>query len=129
MLTGKPKFYMNMVIPWEDSLLSNLYRLKNVVVLVGVLLVRTSKRANTFLKCIRDSRSLEEILRHIVGEMDYTQLRETVLDPRNRVLNKITLQDCEQAAEELIKIAMGKDAEVRRIYIEENSNKANLLNL
>ena len=61
--------------------------------------------------------------------MDYTQLRETVLDPRNRVLNKITLQDCEQAAEELIKIAMGKDAEVRRIYIEENSNKANLLNL
>ena len=72
---------------------------------------------------------MEEILRHIVGEMDYTQLRETVLDPRNRVLNKITLQDCEKASEELIKIAMGKDAEVRRIYIEENSNKANLLNL
>ena len=64
-----------------------------------------------------------------MGEMDYTQLRETVLDPRNRVLNKITLQDCEKASEELIKIAMGKDAEVRRIYIEENSNKANLLNL
>ena len=72
---------------------------------------------------------MEEILRHVVGEMDYTQLRETVLDPRNRVLNKITLQDCEKASEELIKIAMGKDAEVRRIYIEENSNKANLLNL
>ena len=61
--------------------------------------------------------------------MDYTQLRETVLDPRNRVLNKITLQDCEKASEELIKIAMGKDTEARRIYIEENSNKANLLNL
>ena len=72
---------------------------------------------------------MEEILRRIVGEMDYTQLRETVLDPRNRVLNKITLQDCEQASEELIKIAMGKDTEARRIYIEENSNKANLLNL
>ena len=72
---------------------------------------------------------MEEILRHVVGEMDYVQLRETVLDPRNRVLNKITLQDCEEASEELIKIAMGKDAEVRRIYIEENSNKANLLNL
>ena len=72
---------------------------------------------------------MEEILRHVVGEMDYTQLRETVLDPINRVLNKITLQDCEQAAEELIKIAMGKDAEVRRTYIEENSNRANLLNL
>ena len=72
---------------------------------------------------------MEEILRHVVGEMDYTQLRETVLDPRNRVLNKITLQDCEKASEELIKIAMGKDAEVRRTYIEENSNRANLLNL
>ena len=72
---------------------------------------------------------MEEILRHVVGEMDYTQLRETVLDPRNRVLNKITLQDCEEASEELIKIAMGKDAEVRRNYIEENSNRANLLNL
>ena len=92
-------------------------------------MVHTLKRANTFFECIRDSRSLEEILRHVVGEMDYTQLRETVLDPRNRVLNKITLQDCEKASEELIKIAMGKDAEVRRIYIEENSNKANLLNL
>ena len=72
---------------------------------------------------------MEEILRHVVGEMDYTQLRETVLDPRNRVLNKITLQDCEKASEELIKIAMGKDTEARRIYIEENSNRANLLNL
>ena len=72
---------------------------------------------------------MEEILRHVVGEMDYVQLRETVLDPRNRVLNKITLQDCEKASEELIKIAMGKDTEARRIYIEENSNKANLLNL
>ena len=129
MLTGKPKFYMNMVIPWEDSLLSNLYRLKNVVVLVGVLLVRTSKRANTFLKCIRDSRSLEEILRRIVGEMNYEQLRETVLDPRNRILNKITLEECEAASEELVKIAMGKDAQKRRDYIEQNSNLANLLNL
>ena len=92
-------------------------------------MVHTLKRANTFFECIRDSRSLEEILRRIVGEMDYTQLRETVLDPRNRVLNKITLQDCEKASEELIKIAMGKDTEARRIYIEENSNKANLLNL
>ena len=72
---------------------------------------------------------MEEILRHVVGEMDYTQLRETVLDPRNRVLNKITLQDCEKASEELIKIAMGKDTEAKRIYIDENSNKANLLNL
>ena len=64
-----------------------------------------------------------------LGEMDYTQLRETFLDPRNRVLNKITLQDCEQASEELIKITMGKDAQLRRDYIEQNSNLANLLNL
>ena len=92
-------------------------------------MVRTSKRANTFLKCIRDSRSLEEILRRIVGEMNYEQLRETVLDPRNRILNKITLEECEAASEELVKIAMGKDAQKRRDYIEQNSNLANLLNL
>ena len=64
-----------------------------------------------------------------LGEMNYEQLRETVLDPRNRILNKITLEECEAASEELVKIAMGKDAQKRRDYIEQNSNLANLLNL
>lgn len=64
-----------------------------------------------------------------LGEMNYEQLRETVLDPRNRVLNKITLKECEEASEELVKIAMGKDAQKRRDYIEQNSDLANLLNL
>ena len=57
------------------------------------------------------------------------QLRETVLDPRNRILNRITLEVCAQAADKLVKIAMGKDAQLRRDYIEQNSNLANLLNL
>lgn len=70
-----------------------------------------------------------EILRRIVGEMNYEQLRETVLDPRNRILNKITLKECEEASEELVKIAMGKDAQKRREYIEQNADLANLLNL
>lgn len=64
-----------------------------------------------------------------LGEMNYEQLRETVLDPRNRILNKITLKECEEASEELVKIAMGKDAQLRRNYIEQNSDLANLLNL
>lgn len=64
-----------------------------------------------------------------LGEMNYEQLRETVLDPRNRVLNKITLKECEEASEELVRIAMGKDAQKRRDYIEQNSDLANLLNL
>lgn len=64
-----------------------------------------------------------------LGEMNYEQLRETVLDPRNRILNKITLKECEEASEELVKIAMGKDAQKRREYIEQNADLANLLNL
>ena len=72
---------------------------------------------------------MEEILRHVVGEMDKDQLRETILDPSNRVLQKISLEDCEEAAEELLKITMGKDVEKRREFIEDNSYLANLLNL
>lgn len=57
--------------------------------------------------------------------MNHSQLRETVLDPRRRTLEKITLNDAKQAAE-TIELLMGKNVLNRRDFIEENAHLVNL---
>ena len=56
-----------------------------------------------------------------LGEMDANQLWETTMDPRNRQLCKVTIEDPVQAARE-ISILMGNDTVVRRQWVEENVN-------
>lgn len=58
--------------------------------------------------------------------MSSDQLKETVLNPENRVLHRITLEDCEEAAAELLKITMGKDINSRKQFIEDNAHLARL---
>lgn len=55
-----------------------------------------------------------------IGEMDVSQIRETVLDPTKRTLKRITINDALKA-EEILKICMGTDAALRRKFIEENA--------
>lgn len=57
--------------------------------------------------------------------MNYGQLKETVLDPRKRTLEKINLNDAKQAAE-TIDLLMGKNVANRRDFIEENAHLVNL---
>ncbi len=57
--------------------------------------------------------------------MDWQQLKETVLDPRKRTLERITLADAEEAAE-VINLLMGKDVAPRRTFIEENAHSIHL---
>lgn len=60
-----------------------------------------------------------------LGEMKYQQLKETVLDPKNRTLEKITLREGEDASE-TFDLLMGKNAAKRREFIEENAHLVNL---
>ena len=49
--------------------------------------------------------------------MDPEELRETTLDPVNRTLVQVTMEDAE-AADELFRILMGEQVEPRREFIE-----------
>jgi DNA gyrase subunit B len=60
-----------------------------------------------------------------LGEMNYSQLKETTMDPQTRVLKKVTLKDAEKAAE-IFNICMGKKADLRRDFIEANAYRVNL---
>jgi DNA gyrase subunit B len=51
-----------------------------------------------------------------LGEMDADQLAETTMDPRRRILRRISLPDAE-AAERMFELLMGTDVAPRREYI------------
>ncbi len=55
-----------------------------------------------------------------LGEMNAEELRQTTLDPENRTLLKITMEDA-AGADELFRVLMGDKVEPRREFIEKHS--------
>ena len=60
-----------------------------------------------------------------LGEMNPDQLWETTMNPDNRVIVQIKIEDAERA-DEALSILMGEQVEPRRQFIEKNAKYANL---
>ena len=54
-----------------------------------------------------------------LGEMDAIQLKETTMDPRTRLLVRVEIDD-PFLAEKRVTVLMGRDAGIRRAWVEEN---------
>ena len=63
-----------------------------------------------------------------LGEMDYSELWETTMDPDHRVLLQVTLDDA-AAADEIFSVLMGEDVESRRSFIQRNARDVRLLDI
>ena len=54
-----------------------------------------------------------------LGEMDAIQLKETTMDPKTRLLVRVEIDD-PFLAEKRVTVLMGRDAGIRRAWVEEN---------
>ena len=61
-----------------------------------------------------------------LGEMSYQELWETTMDPQQRILKQIHIEDAAQA-DETFSMLMGDDVEPRRLFIQRNAHDARFI--
>ena len=77
----------------------------------------------------RDPRPRDQVQRFKgLGEMNASELWETTMDPDNRVLLQVQLDDAAQA-DELFSVLMGEDVEPRREFIQRNAKDVRFLDI
>ncbi len=99
-------------------------------------LYRVKKGKKTYY--VYSESELENLLKRIgnsevqrykgLGEMNPEQLWETTMNPNNRILNQVTIEDAIRA-ENLFKILMGDDVGARRRFILEHSKEVKNLDV
>ncbi len=63
-----------------------------------------------------------------LGEMDYTELRETTMDPGKRSLLQIAVEQA-AIADEVCSVLMGEDVDLRRTFIQTNAKDVRFLDI
>ena len=63
-----------------------------------------------------------------LGEMDPQQLADTTMDPKSRILRRVTIEDA-VAADRAVRELMGNQVEFRRSYIERHAKDARYLDI
>ncbi|WP_433913709.1 DNA topoisomerase (ATP-hydrolyzing) subunit B [Brevibacterium litoralis] len=63
-----------------------------------------------------------------LGEMNYTELWDTTMNPDSRLLKQVTLDDA-IIADEIFSILMGDDVDSRRSFIQENAKDVRFLDI
>ena len=77
----------------------------------------------------KDPRPRDGIQRYKgLGEMDASELWDTTMNPANRVLRQVTVDDAAQA-DELFSVLMGEDVEARRSFIQRNAKDVRFLDI
>lgn len=60
-----------------------------------------------------------------LGEMSERELKDTTMDPENRILKQVTINDAAEA-DRIFSMLMGEEVAPRREFIEANANYANI---
>jgi DNA gyrase subunit B len=63
-----------------------------------------------------------------LGEMDYDELWDTTMDPNQRTLLQVTLEDA-AIADEVFSTLMGEDVDARRTFIQQNAKDVRFLDI